>query len=180
MDNTDFISELSKLHGASTFLTLKGYRSSSGEIADHQIVFNMSYENALKRSINTLKAMSLSNDLERNARAELITSYTSSLAKINDGSSIEERDDTYIHFENVKGCKVHKETNTLHLYGRLVNKKVILPVEYKKVNSKPLTIAKAKLSSLCSVGKFRQYKITAEQVDSIQIQNISLLPPEQE
>ena len=96
---------------------------------------------------------------------------------------MEERDDAYAHFigENgsiIKGVKLHKATGTLHLYGIVVHKLVKLPGFYKKVNSKPLTIAKKKLSYLTPAGKFRQFRITADQVDSIAVQGLSLLPPE--
>ena len=40
MDNLDFVAELSKLRTSSTFLTLRSYRSESGEIADFNIIFH--------------------------------------------------------------------------------------------------------------------------------------------
>ena len=54
---------------------------------------------------------------------------------------------------------------------------IVVTVE-KGFNSKPLTIAKKKLSYLTPAGKFRQFRITADQVDSIAVQGLSLLPPE--
>jgi hypothetical protein len=180
MDTLDFVSELSKLKSNSTFLTLKSYRTENDEVADYSLVFNMSYTNALKRSIATLEALSLSNDLERQARTELLASYNKSLSN---PEKVEEREPAYDYYVNedgspVKGVKLHVATNTLHLYGLQVHKRVLLPGNYKTVNSKPLTIAKKKLTALTAVGKFRQFRITPDKVDSISIQGLELLPPE--
>ena len=177
-----FVSEIAKLKPQSTFLTVKGYRNSSSEVADYSIVFNINYTNALKRSIATLEAMSLSNDLERQAREELLASYNKSLIR-GEEETIEERTDAYQHFQNddgsyIRGVKWHTATSTLHLYGLINAKRVLLPGIYPKVNSRPLTIAKHKLSSLCSVGKFRQFKLTEDNVEYIAVQNMTLLPPE--
>jgi hypothetical protein len=183
MDQNQFVTELSKLRPSSTFLTVKGYRNEASEIADYSIVFHMSYENALKKSIETLAALDLQTDLEKQARAELIDSFNKSLAKGASDAALEERDPVYSYFKDesgnyVKGVKYHEATGTLHLYGLVVHKRTLLPGIYASKNKKPLTIAKDKLRHLTPVGKFRQFKITPEQVDSITVQNVSLLPPE--
>jgi len=180
MDIIDFVDELSKLRSNSTFLAIKGYRSDNDELADYSIVFNMSYSNALKRSIDTLNSMSLSNDLERQARDQLLASYEKPLSN---PEKIEDRDEHYSYFMNddgsyIKGVKLHVASNTLHLYGLLVHKRVHIPGDYKKVNSAPLTIAKKKLSSLCAVSKFRQFKLVPDKVESISVKGLDLLPPE--
>lgn len=183
MDQTQFVTELSKLRPGATFLTLRGYRNEASEIADYSIVFHMSYENALKKSIETLAALDLQTDLEKKARAELIDSFARSLAKGAGSPELEERDPVYSYFkddkgEYVKGVKYHDASGTLHLYGLVVHKRVILPGIYASKNRRELTIAKDKLRHLTPVGKFRQFKLTPEQVDSITVQNVSLLPPE--
>ena len=180
MNNIDFVAEISKLRPSSTFLTLKGYRAESSEISDVSLVFNISYPNALKRSIATLESLTLGNDLERQARLELLESYRKSLSN---PEKVEEREPAYTYYvdeENnpIRGVKLHISSGTLHLYGLVNAKKILLPGIYKTVKSRPLTIAKRKLASLCSVGKFRQYKVTSDRVDSIQVQGLSLLPPD--
>lgn len=182
MNQEQFVAELAKLRSSSTFLTLAGYRNDHGEIADFNIVFHMSYKNALLRSLAVLEGVVPADDLEAQAKKELIESFMTSLDKM-ETTPIEEIDDSYHRFtdENgqyIKGVKLHEETNTLHLYGLVVHKKTLMPGVYKKVNSKPLTIAKDKLRRLCPVSKFRQFKITPDQVDRISVENISLLPPE--
>lgn len=182
MNKSDFITTLGKLRPASTFLAIKGYRSGSSTVADYSVAFHFSYENALKKSIATIAAMDLKEPLELQARFELLDSFAKSLANMA-STPVEEIDDAYTRFFDddgnyIKGVKLHTATDTLHLYGLVVHKHVLMPGNYKKVNSRPLTIAKDKMRALTTVGKFRQFKITPDQVDSISVENISLLPPE--
>ena len=183
MDNLQFVAELAKLRPASTFLAIKGYKNEASEIADYSIAFHFSYENALKKSIETLAALDLKEALEVQARNELLNSFAMSLARGAASPVLEERDPTYSYFKDddgnyVKGVKLHTKTDTLHLYGLVVHKKVLLPGIYASKNRKPLTVAKDKLRYMTPVGKFRSFKMLPNQVDSISVQNISLLPPE--
>jgi hypothetical protein len=183
MDNQTFVTELSKLRPGSTFLTLRGYRNEASEIADYSIAFHFSYENALKKSIEVLAKLDLQGDLEKQARHELLDSFAKSLARGAASPELEERDPTFSYFKDnagnyVKGVKLHDKTNTLHLYGLVVHKRVLMPGLYADKNRRPLTVAKDKLRHLTPVGKFRSFKMTPFQVDSIAVENISLLPPE--
>lgn len=182
MNNTDFIAELGKLRPSATFLTLKGYRNEASEIADYSVAFHISYENALKKSIAVLSALDLQGDLEKQARFELLDSFAKSLARGAGSPELEERDPTYSYFKDddgnyIKGVKMHDATWTLHLYGLVVHKRVLMPGIYKHVNHRPLTIAKDKLRHLTPVGKFRQFKLLSSQVDNIAVEKLSLLPP---
>jgi hypothetical protein len=181
MNQLQFVSELAKLRPSSTFLTLLGYRNEHSEVADYSIVFHISYENALKRSITALEGVVPADDLQVRAKRELIDGYNTSLAKMAT-TPVEEIDDAYTRFFDsdgsyIKGVKVHTATNTLHLYGLVNHKRVLMPGIYPHTNRRELTIAKDKLRKLCPVGKFRQFRITPDQVDSISVENLSLLPP---
>jgi hypothetical protein len=186
MDNEQFLLELEKLRQSSTFLTIKGYCAENGEIADFNIIFHMSYKNALLKSINIVNnfkltdlPISLQNDqLFDLAKQELLTSFSKSLDKI-DNISLEDLDDGYIRFydqnnDHVKGVKLHKNTGILHLFGLLVNKKIIMPTTYKHVNHKPLTVIKNQIKKSCPISKFRQFRITADQVESISVENLKI------
>jgi hypothetical protein len=182
MDKTAFVAELAKLRSSSTFLSLIGYRNEKSEVADHNIVFNISYENALKRSIVALEPYLPNGDIEVTAKEELLASFRESLKSI-DETPIDEIDDAYDRFFDtdgsyIKGVKLHRESDVLHLYGLAVHRRVIMPGTYKKVNKRPLTIAKDKLKKLCPVSKFRQFKLLPSQVDSISVQSLSFLPPD--
>ncbi len=181
MDKKEFIQELAKLRPSSTFLSLIGYRNASSEVADFNIIFHISYKSALQKSLDILNSFDPQTDLDLLAKEELIQSYNNSLLKI-ESQSIEEIDDAYQRFfdENnnyIKGVKLHRGSNALHLYGMVVHKRLRIPGNYDAKNSKPLTIAKKKISKLCPVSKFRQFKITPNQVDHISVDNLKLLPP---
>ena len=181
MTRDQFVLELGRLRPSSTFLSLLGYRNSFSEVADYSIVFHMSYENALRRSLVALESVVPETDLDALAKQELMDSYQTSLEKMAT-TPLEELDDNYTRFfdENnisIKGIKLHTATDTLHLYGLVNQKRVLMPGQYKKTNRRPLTIAKDNLRRLCPVNKFRQFKITPSQVDRIAVENISLLPP---
>jgi len=183
MNKLEFVTELSKLSRGSTFLTLNKYENEHSEVANFSIVFHISYQNSLKKSIQTLKELELTEDLDLIARDELIDSFNASLNKMAQ-VSIEDIDDAYTRFfdqdnKYIKGVKLHTATNNLHLYGLVVHKKVLIPGDYpKKDTRRPLTKAKDALRAKCQVGRWRQFRILPEQVESIAVQNLSLLPPD--
>lgn len=175
-----FVSELSKLRPSSTFLSLKGYRNEHSEVSDYSIVFNISYKNSIKKSIMALEGCVPKNDLAAKAKQELIDSFNLSLNKIKE-FGFEELQEHYTHFTDekgvyIKGVKLHDKTATIHLYGFVVHKKVIVPGNYPISNKRPLTIEKDKLRKLCPVSKFRQFKVSPEQLDYISVNNLVLLP----
>jgi len=181
MNKEQFVSELSKLRPSATFLSLSGYHNEHGEVADYSIIFHMSYENALKRSIIALEGFVPEDDMQAVAKKELIDGYNGSLDRM-DSTPIEEVDDAYTRFfdndgDYIKGVKLHTTTDTLHLYGLVNSKRVIVPGVYPHHNKRALTIAKDKLRKMCPVNKFRQFKILPSQVDCIAVENLSLLPP---
>lgn len=170
MDSKSFVATLSKLRPSATFLTLKGYTAENGEVADYNIIFHISYRAALERSLIAMDTYIPETDLEATAKQELIESFTKSLNKMDDSSNEPVDDSVYNYFVDdkgaiIKGVKIHKESNTLYLYGFVVNKKVLVSGNYKKTNSRALTITKNKLRNLCPVSKFRQFKITPQQVN---------------
>jgi len=181
MDRNQFVEELSKLRSSATFLSLLGYRNDHSEVADYSIVFHMSYENALKRSLLVLESVVPTDALHALAKQELLDGYAKSLNKIAI-TPIEEIEDAYTRFFDsdgnyIKGVKLHTETDTLHLYGLVNSKRVLIPGQYPTRNRRDLTKAKDELRKLCPVEKFRQFKITPAQVDRISVEHLSLLPP---
>jgi hypothetical protein len=181
MNQQKFVSELAKLRSSATFLSVMGYRNEHSEVADYSLVFHMSYKNAIKRSIVIMKGLVPSDDLEVQAKEELLLSFGASLRKMAETPE-EELQDHFTHFRDdngsyIKGVKLHTESNTLHLYGLVNHKRVLMPGSYPETNRRPLTITKDRLRRMCPVGKFRSFRMTPNQVDSISVENLSLLPP---
>ena len=181
MDKAEFILQLGKLRPSSTFLTLKGYRNNVGEIADYNIVFHVSYSSALRRSIMALEGYIPNSFLEAQAKQELLDGYQNSIDRT-EGLPVDEVSDHYMWFSDssgnrIKGVKMHIKTETLHLYGFVVHKRVLMPGTYPVVQHKELTIAKNKLRKMCPINSFRQFRISPDQVESISVEKIHLLPP---
>lgn len=179
MNNDLFVKELGKLRSGSTFLSLKGYRNAHGEVSNYSLVFHMSYEKALEKSIDIVNKFEPTSELQLEAKNNVIASLTKSLSK----PAIEEVNDAYVHFQNedgsyVKGVKLHQESNTIHIYGLQVHKRVLIPGEYPTRNKRPLTVEQDFIKSLTPVSKFRQFKITRNQVDSISVDGMKFLPAE--
>lgn len=179
MNNANFVKELAKLRPNSTFLTLKRYQNEHNEISDYSIIFHMSYKTALQKSLKIIEELSANTILEKQAKSELIESFSNSLTK-HDVNELQAKEDGYSQFYDnkgnfVKGVKLHDRTSTLHLYGLVVHKKVVQEGEYPVRNSKELTIIKNKMRSLTPVGKFRQFKVLPSQVESITVENVDLL-----
>jgi hypothetical protein len=180
MNKRQFVSELAKLRSSATFLTLKGYRNEYSEVADYSILFHMSYENALKRRVAVLEKYVPVRDLEVTAKKELLKSFSDSLYFLKRFPA-ENRGDGYAHYflndRPIKGVKLHLKSDNLHLYGLVVHKKVIMLGSYPLDSRNPRVIVKDRLRKMCPVGQYRQFKIVPSQVDSISVENLSLLPP---
>jgi hypothetical protein len=182
MKQDQFVAELSKLRPSSTFMSLLGYRNAFSEVADYSLVFHISYRNALQRSLIALEQVIPDTDYDRIAKQELQTSYQASLDKLEE-FPMEELQDHYTHFKDdngqyIRGVKLHTATHTLHLYGLISQKRVLTPGIYPPDTRRPLTKAKDKMRQLCPVNRFRQFKVTPDQVDKISVEHLSLLPPD--
>jgi hypothetical protein len=180
MNKRQFVSELAKLRSGATFLTLKGYRNEFSEVANYSLIFHMSYENALRRSVDLLEKRTFASDLQNQARIELLDSFNASLKRLAI-TPIEQIEDGYTHYMvddvPVKGVKLHLASDTLHLYGLVVHKRVLVLGDYPNDTRKPLTKIKDDIRRVLPVGKFRQFKLIPDRVDTISVDNISLLPP---
>ena len=175
----EIIAELAKIRPDSTFLKVNGYKSvKTSEVSDFQIVFHMSYANALEKAILDLECVVPENELQAEAKDSLMKGYKKSFDKVS-SEPLEVIGEHYRRVfdsngNHIKGIKVHNETNTLYIFGRLHKKKVRSPGNYKTVNHKPLTIAKDELSKNFAVSKFRQFVIEPGQFESIKVENLTL------
>lgn len=175
------IETLATIRPSSTFLSIRGYTSAtSGEKADHTICFHMSYQHALEKSIAALEAVIPADDLEAQAKGELLASYGKSLDKVK-SEPLEVVGDHYDRIvldngEHLRGVKVHRESGDLHIFGLAMAKKVLTPGTYKEVKSRPLTIAKDKLRKGLPVERFRQFIVKPGTYEAIRVEGMEVLP----
>lgn len=147
---TDLINSIQNIKKCSTFMTIKGYKNKIGEVADYSIVFNISYKTSLERSIKKLQAFNPTSNEEIQAKTALLQSFQNSLKNITNTPSVK-----------VNG-------NTIHVFGRVVHKKVISSANKSKQIS-----TKERLRNMCDVSKFRQFKIN-NNLEHIAVDNIKI------
>jgi hypothetical protein len=181
MNQDQFIKTIASVRPQATFLTLHGYKASSGEVADHQIIFHVSYEALLKRSEDALQEMQFFTEPETKAKETILRSIAKSLAGLK--PQIEEIDGAYERFfddegKHIRGIKRHIESGVMHLYGVTVQKRIHVPGEFKEVKSKPETIVKNRILNLLPMSKWRQYRLTHDQVSHVTVDKREILPPD--
>ncbi len=142
-----------------SFVSIKNYTNSAGEVANSLINVGINYETAKAKDIEFLRNINLTQHefksplaLLEQARHDLIAAFIKPNENISKGQK-----DAYTHI--FAGVKVHNETGVLYVYGYRESKTVLVEGVYKTVNSKPETIAKNELRNLLKTGKFTQYSI---------------------
>lgn len=153
------------------------YENAKGEVAKVLVNIGISYENAKKRDLETLKAgiEYIPNDKYNKADwdmaiQEKIDSLEGKPRLKKDGTPVKQRVDNNLPLDIVKDeitttNKMSKfvwniETQTAYIRGSLVSKTIIEQGEYKEVNSAGKTIAKQVIDKYyLSTGKIRNYKI---------------------
>jgi hypothetical protein len=142
----------------------------TGEVANYCINLGVDYIKSLKHDLDSITTYSPKDDLEKQAREDIIASLQKTLApKTIEEKKEKEENDPYDHIG--KGLKQHKDTGELYIWGFQQSKTQVEPPtkEIKPKNSKPLTIAKEKLKRDCNFKsiKFRQYIFAKENIAGI-------------
>lgn len=165
-----------------SFATIKEYEStSSGEIANHNILINFKYENAVKKDIEKLKNITANeiNEIAKNgnfksdlvlfAVNKLINSFEKNQNKETASNSSHAQNENYFNITN--SVRLHFETGRLYIYGMTISKTVLVKGEYKPVNSRELTLCQNAIKKHLnfSTTKFRQYIIDPQQLDAVTI-----------
>lgn len=166
MNQMQFAEQLSKVGPSATFLSLKHYKDSYGNISDYQINFHINYLSAVARSKKMMSNYNPESQFERRAKAELIESFEKSL-------SHPKNDETYINI--LPGIKMHKENNTIYVFGLVTKHVPIFTVSTPPMRN-PYQEIKHKLRSQCPVGKFRQFIISKHNVQKLIVGNMEIVP----
>lgn len=153
---------LSKSPTGVSFVSIKGYTNSYGEVSNNVVNVGASLTNAKAKDIETLQSLdvtALGGDsiLLEKARVELINSFI----KPNENRS-QGQIDAYTIV--AKGIKVHNTTGEIYIFGLRNSKSVVAEGVYPIVNSRPLTIAKNQLKKDLKSNKFTQFKLSATSV----------------
>jgi len=166
----DAIEFLMNKRPSASFVSIIGYRSKgTKELADHQIIMNVSYERMLKESLVVLKTIDSVNvdvgygdetltkkdEVFKNAKNEIELAIRQSLAKENDRANAMAE-----HFIPIsKGVRIHKETQEIHISGKPHQKTVREAGTIKIVKSRPKTIVKNAIRSQLPHTKWVQFSL---------------------
>jgi hypothetical protein len=165
-----------------TFVGINSYLSStSGELANHVILCNFSYKNAVLRDLSKLqnstiadveaiaKNCSMPIELVNEAIEKLKNSFINNMNKETASNQSLAQKDTFTVIS--EAVKVHNETKQIYIYGLAISKKVIEKGEYKTVNSRPLTVAQNEVKKYFnfSSDKYRQFIVNSENLSSVKI-----------
>ena len=175
-----------------SFIGIRNYENKQGEISNQTIIAGITYENCL---INDFKVLRENKDkvfdiLQKNYSTELVeTAYNNvyvSLEKRLSSDEVKEalrqqndktiglsdaQKDAYIHL--TKGVKLHIETMQIHVFGLVVKKTVIKPIEYKETKSRELTIIQNKIKKVCEF-KQDKYRNFIFEKSEVQLQGITV------
>ena len=156
---TNLIKVLSKSPTGVSFVSIKGYKNSFGEVSNNLVNVGASLTNAKAKDITALQSLdvtTLNGDsiLLEKARVELINSFINPNENRSQGQI-----DAYTIV--AKGIKVHNETGEIYIFGLRNSKTIIEQGVYPIVNSRALTIAKNQLKKDLKSSKFTQYKLSS-------------------
>jgi hypothetical protein len=167
------------LNGTS-FIGIRGYKNSQGEISNHVIIANFSYANAVKKDLAKLKNATEedieniakgghSPELVREAIQKLIDSFEKNSNPETGSNQSKGQKEA---FTKITDCiKMHNESGELYIYAISHSKQVIVPIEYKPVNSKPLTLAQNAVKKYfdLTTAKYRSFVINEDKIESVRI-----------
>lgn len=158
------------------------YTNSKGETSQYVININVSYAKAVSKDIEKLQNISSHQIEEIQSKNELFTtemiqknvaallqSFINNQNKETASNQSIAQQTAYI---NLTPClKYNFESGLLYLHGAKVSKKVIVPIEYKPVNSRIDTLCKNTIKKVLnfSTEKYRLFTITPDQLKRVKM-----------
>ena len=175
------IALFTNLNGAS-FVGIKGYTSSTtGEVANHVVITNFSYGNAVEKDLSKLDNATETDiqtiattsgftvDLIKTAIAKLADAFRKNMNPETQSAQSIAQKDAYIPITN--SIKLHIESGKLHIYALAVSKDILVKGEYKTVNSRDLTLAQNAVKKYFdfSTAKYRNFIVDTNQLSGVNI-----------
>lgn len=180
--------QLSRIRPSSTFLTVTNYTNNFDELSNFSVCFHVSYLNSIRKALTVVQDYKPSvndcdgfdrSDLEV-AKMELIESYKMTLSGYNPLATSAHAYNEVIGDEIVgpegpiKGLKLHRNQDILHLWGYRVHKRVLRRGNYPIDNRMPLTKAKDFLRGFTPLGNFVQFKLTPGKFERFVVEGITI------
>lgn len=176
---TELVNFLEKTNGIKgvSFVSVKGYENSKGEIANYKLNFGASFQNAQAKDLDDFKKLDIvkywnDNVINKNvltlelAKKAYVNVYNSLVPidnKLYDGTikiqSEQSKAQGNAYTRINKGLKVHNKYEKLYMFGLLVDKQIIVKGNYGEDRRKPLTKFQDLLKKDMRSKTFRMYII---------------------
>ena len=159
-----------------SFVGVRNYANKEGEISNQTFLVGITYENVLKADFDALKAFNVETlageklplQVLTEAYNELILSLEKRLSNPETKAALlAENDPTMVRskaqvdaYDTI--CKgVRAKDGILYVYGLMVRKTVLQPIEYKPTNSSLKTVAKNAIKKAANLKelKFKNFKL---------------------
>lgn len=173
MDKTPIIELAEKLKqslGKCQFASFTYTSKSSGEKARFTFALGAKYINLLRESATELETRpEPEGEIERQALTNVRASIAECLAAHEKGeqSANYTKRGQYLHI--APNLQLNLVDNTLEITGKVHSKVVLEPGVYKKVNSRPLTIAQDRIKKELPSAKWRTLAIDAGNLETVKI-----------
>lgn len=189
---TNSVVAVAKTIKNTSFVGVRNYENKQGEISNQTILAGISYENCLLSDFKVLqeKQKEVFVILQKEYSKEVIEkAYQNVFISLEKRLSSEEVKEA-LRLENdktialsdaqinaykhlAKGVKMNKETLQIHIFGLVVKKTILQPIEYKETKSKELTIVQNKIKKLCNF-KQDKYRTFIFDNSEIKMQGVTL------
>jgi len=148
------------------------YRNQQGELSRYNLQLGFSYGAVLEKSKVELEVLTQEDMLEiktknpdftfalvMQAREEIMASINKSIGSFENGEVNPDytKKDSYLSI--APGFKININDLTIQIFGLLNSKVVLEAVEYPRVNSRALTLAKKEIEKRLTKSKFREFAL---------------------
>lgn len=169
------------LLNGSSYVGIRNYRNSHNELANHVVIADFSYGEAVKRDLKKLQkateadveniafSNNFSTDLVKQAIQKLTDSFIKNQNPETASNQSKGQKDAYTQITN--SIKVHNETGKIYIYALHVSKEVLEEGAYEPKNSKDLTLAQNAVKKYFnfSTAKYRSFVVDEEQLGAVSI-----------
>jgi hypothetical protein len=163
------IAEVAKISATGAKFASVTYTNAEGETARYTLLLGADYGRLLRTSLIAVSRKPVIGELNRTAKNNVVLSLNKSI-KANDAGTVSDDyncKDTYEHI--TPGIKANTNDGVFHIYGIVMSKKVLIPVAKKADTRRPLTKAQDELKAGTAISKYRQFKITSEDMHKVVI-----------
>jgi len=179
-----------KTINGTTFVGVRGYENSKGEVSNQTLLVGYNYANMLNKDLEKLKVLDIKTiiakygtEVATKAYSELLNSLAKLTATEEEKEQLAKENDSTINRSNgqlnvfttlAKCIKQHNETGVLYISGLGVRKKVLVEGVYKKVNSKPKTLAKNEIKKLANLSNEKIRRFVFKDMDKLILQGVTV------